>query len=100
MPHERKFFNVADQPSNAYKRHLGPGSYSPFDGFKPTLAAEQSKRRAMRDLRKHGESPFAGETMKMIMRDSRRGPGYTKEFVPTKQQLDAIDAMLGKNEKP
>jgi len=37
------------------------------------------------------------EFTKMTMRDARRGPGYTKEYAPTPEQLKAIDAMLGKN---
>jgi hypothetical protein len=94
---EPKFFTVGETPSNAYKRSLGPGSYSLPDGFKPTQAARLREAAALKDLKSNPVHWANDEFTKMTMRDARRGPGYTKEYVATPEQLKAIDAMLGKN---
>jgi hypothetical protein len=93
FPNETKFFTLS---VGSYRKNLGPGSYSLPDGFKPTQEAERQRQRALRSLKHTGEHWAASEFSKMYMRDARRGPGYTKEYAPTPEQLKAIDAMLGK----
>jgi hypothetical protein len=93
FPNEAKFFALA---KGGYQRTLGPGSYSLPEGFKSTQEADRQRQRALRSLKHTGEHWAASEFSKMYMRDARRGPGYTKEYQPTPEQLKAIDAMLGK----
>jgi hypothetical protein len=90
---EEKFFEL--KSAQKYKRNLGPGSYSLPDGFKLGPSAEKAQKKALRDLKKYGQTPHANQIHIMTMRNNQRGPEYQgDESKLTKEQLKTVETML------